>query len=87
MAQAYRQRPSELLQIDWQENDWLAYSFDRAVMLYGQYVDREAEKREKEGTPIRKLEDILAAGPIQPPPAPKAQDLIAAFGTLVVRKP
>lgn len=44
MAQTWRKRPSEILGI---EDEFIAYSMDRAVMHFGSWVERRLEEATK----------------------------------------
>lgn len=61
MSSELGQRPTTLLGIDPEENPWLAYTFDRAVMFFGMAVvadhqeSYDAERREY----TRSIDSIL----------------------------
>jgi hypothetical protein len=67
------------------EEPWLAYTFDRAVMVYGQYVDNLLSETDKKGRPKYELKEILEDPDALPGAKPKkyrgnAQMLMALFG-------
>jgi hypothetical protein len=59
LCKAYQQRPSRVIGL---RNGWLAWSFDNAVSLYGRFVEAELSRTDKDGKPIRTLNDILKNG-------------------------
>ncbi len=52
-------KPSSLLPLP---DDWLAFTFDAAVSLYGRYVTSEMNRQDKNGNYVRKLDDIIKNG-------------------------
>lgn len=56
------QPPNDLLGFDL--DGWLAYTFNRAVVVYGNWVDNQLEERDKNGKPRHRLDEILEAGTI-----------------------
>lgn len=56
VAKTYSTRPSVIVGI---ENDWQAYQFDSAVLLFGVFIENKLEERNKSGKPKYKLADLL----------------------------
>jgi hypothetical protein len=75
-ATALGSRPSSLLGL--LSNDWIAYQFDCAIVLGGRMVENVASRTDKNGKPLRTVEDILKHG-IQRQGT--LEQLIAMFGT------
>lgn len=60
-------------------NEWVAWQFDRAVRIYGSYVEGELNDIDKEtGKPKRSLKDIIEKGARKR--TGTARDLIAIGG-------
>ncbi len=72
-AQRYATLPSNLIGV---RNPWLAYTFDRLVMQYGNYVEAKLAKRSKSGKRWHTLEEILAG------PGAEPRTSMAAIGSM-----
>lgn len=68
MAQTYGQRPATLLGLTRRTSEWVCYVFDREVMTVGRWIDNEleAERHKKNGSPRRRLRELLQDKKRQP---------------------
>lgn len=68
--------------------DWVSYTFDRAVWMWGQWVESKLTERDPQGRPVWSLERILSdAKPIGAENFGGADQLVALAGEGVRIKP
>lgn len=75
-AKTFQKLPSEVAFINPENSQILAWDFNAAIMIFGNYVESQLDKK-------RRIEDILA-NPAQLPTSDEIRmSLIAAFGGLL----
>lgn len=57
-SQAQRRSPADIFGI--RSNPWLAYQFDNAVLLFGNWVEGKLKETDYKGKPKHKIESLLA---------------------------
>lgn len=67
MAQTFHERPAVLLGIDPDVENYLAWDFDQAILLFGKWIDAKLSEQTKgkNSRPKHKLADLLRDGGAQ----------------------
>ncbi|GIK64854.1 MAG: hypothetical protein BroJett018_26480 [Chloroflexota bacterium] len=69
-------------------HSWLTYTFDRAVWMWGQWVESKLAERDAQGRPVNSLEHILSeSNPVITESFGGADQLMAVVGEGVRIKP
>ena len=53
-----------MLGLTFNDNDWLIYTFNRAIWMWGNWVNNKLAERDKKGKPEHDLTELLNAGSI-----------------------
>lgn len=67
MAQTYHQRPAAIFGLSVKRDQWLAYQFDEAVLIFGQRIEQLLQETNIKGQPKYTLDVLLTRGlePVQ----------------------